>query len=622
MYSQKRVHELNRAADWWGGYFLLLWWAVIVGVAGVSAIYAGAAGDFTLTASVIGIIGGTCLVVAAVVVCVRPQPLTFTAAALGLTVVAGWHVLLWLLLAGRPLGGPAGLVAGGIPGILVGVYLLTRASKFRTLCLGRPDADVMKEFKDLTKSLAKADPEKDHDVIQFHANRFLSPGSGLARLSPEYAIFAPSGPLSNTVFATRDDFTVEDRTKPGKEHKSRRLTLHLPGRDWRSAVFPVMMFLVSRRVPGIRAFRGRDWPVTMEPDAYERLQEWMEQPAEAPEEEFEDGEIPEESIRFTCACGKTFRAPARFAGKKAKCPSCGEVLTVPVPSEPTLDAVLSAARKCPTCGAKLSQGASFCVQCGSNVDTEPERSLPAAPILAGFGLAAVVMVALFVWGIVALVGAASGTENNTDEPEEKQVAVAPGPKQESADGESPPTAAGPKDEGPIASGQFQKEMEEMHKAMQEELDEAREYMREGNLSGRGLWQEGEPTSESSAPEAPLRITMFQGGQKVWEGTLDQFQDLCRRYLGNPRETARLRDARYVLTGPVRAVHAPGGPFDRVMLGQAGSRMTWCICRRDQAQAVKKLKRGQKVTLEGRVKTIGGVHLVSSQFEQCVVQSVE
>lgn len=35
------------------------------------------------------------------------------------------------------------------------------------------------------------------------------------------------------------------------------------------------------------------------------------------------------SIKFACACGRSVRAPDEAAGRKAKCPNCGAVLTIP-----------------------------------------------------------------------------------------------------------------------------------------------------------------------------------------------------------------------------------------------------------------------------------------------------
>ena len=35
-------------------------------------------------------------------------------------------------------------------------------------------------------------------------------------------------------------------------------------------------------------------------------------------------------IRFACACGKSFKAPRAMAGKKGKCPQCGQVVRIPI----------------------------------------------------------------------------------------------------------------------------------------------------------------------------------------------------------------------------------------------------------------------------------------------------
>lgn len=39
--------------------------------------------------------------------------------------------------------------------------------------------------------------------------------------------------------------------------------------------------------------------------------------------------MPDESIRFSCPCGKSIKAPASAAGRRAKCPACGEPVAVP-----------------------------------------------------------------------------------------------------------------------------------------------------------------------------------------------------------------------------------------------------------------------------------------------------
>ena len=50
--------------------------------------------------------------------------------------------------------------------------------------------------------------------------------------------------------------------------------------------------------------------------------------------------LPAGKISVSCSCGKTLKAPASAAGKTAKCPACGTPLTIPAPApagEPEVD---------------------------------------------------------------------------------------------------------------------------------------------------------------------------------------------------------------------------------------------------------------------------------------------
>jgi uncharacterized paraquat-inducible protein A len=43
----------------------------------------------------------------------------------------------------------------------------------------------------------------------------------------------------------------------------------------------------------------------------------------------ESEEPKEELIRFTCACGKRVKVPAKYAGKTARCPRCKNRVKIP-----------------------------------------------------------------------------------------------------------------------------------------------------------------------------------------------------------------------------------------------------------------------------------------------------
>lgn len=109
-------------------------------------------------------------------------------------------------------------------------------------------------------------------------------------------------------------------------------------------------------------------------------------------------------IQITCpACRKTLKAPDTLAGKNAKCPNCGTLITVPAVPEEILDAELAAPepqpstspisdmlgeeeeykfqnpyespapppeqrRPCPACGEMILYNAAKCRYCGEIFD--------------------------------------------------------------------------------------------------------------------------------------------------------------------------------------------------------------------------------------------------------------
>lgn len=88
------------------------------------------------------------------------------------------------------------------------------------------------------------------------------------------------------------------------------------------------------------------------------------------------------TISVVCKCGKKLKAPASAVGKKAKCPQCGNVLTVKPPPPPpeednSLDALYDLAQeseqhaaqqemapRCPGCMREMAPGAVVCTNCG------------------------------------------------------------------------------------------------------------------------------------------------------------------------------------------------------------------------------------------------------------------
>lgn len=68
------------------------------------------------------------------------------------------------------------------------------------------------------------------------------------------------------------------------------------------------------------------------------------------------------AIRFTCSCGKSYRAADNLAGKQVKCRACGEISHLPDSRGETGDS-----SECPVCGERNPTAADSCTACGSTL---------------------------------------------------------------------------------------------------------------------------------------------------------------------------------------------------------------------------------------------------------------
>jgi hypothetical protein len=77
------------------------------------------------------------------------------------------------------------------------------------------------------------------------------------------------------------------------------------------------------------------------------------------------------AIKVECSCGKRFQVMDELAGRKARCPSCQELVRVPGEKAQERDAgyALEDIRKCPECKREWPGEAVICVQCGYNFKT-------------------------------------------------------------------------------------------------------------------------------------------------------------------------------------------------------------------------------------------------------------
>ena len=95
-------------------------------------------------------------------------------------------------------------------------------------------------------------------------------------------------------------------------------------------------------------------------------------------------------IKIACQCGQGFQAPDNLAGKKVRCPKCGNPLSIPAanrqpsagqrPAGATaigsllddigVESTPAGGKRCPNCNAVMAGHAIFCVECGLDLETK------------------------------------------------------------------------------------------------------------------------------------------------------------------------------------------------------------------------------------------------------------
>ena len=95
-------------------------------------------------------------------------------------------------------------------------------------------------------------------------------------------------------------------------------------------------------------------------------------------------------IKIACQCGQGFQAPDQLAGKKVRCPKCGNPLAIPAANRPPaagqptaganvigsllddmgVESTPAGGKRCPNCNAVMAGHAVFCVECGLDLETK------------------------------------------------------------------------------------------------------------------------------------------------------------------------------------------------------------------------------------------------------------
>jgi hypothetical protein len=112
----------------------------------------------------------------------------------------------------------------------IAIYLFAKLPGFIQIAAQKPSDAVLNQLNALAESIRKAKVGQEPDIIEFSvgSNRWR------ARLSEDIAIFLDTKQGLDMLFLTRDEVGIEDRTKPGKDPKSRPVTLQVGGRTWKT----------------------------------------------------------------------------------------------------------------------------------------------------------------------------------------------------------------------------------------------------------------------------------------------------------------------------------------------------------------------------------------------------
>jgi hypothetical protein len=178
----------------------------------------------------LAIIVGAVLVLAAIATAIWPSPATMFSAAVAFGLIAVWDLLLAVLSQG----GAAHLAVWGVIEICIAGYLVYKLPGFYRMARNKPAKEVLDRLDDICKEIQNAKPKEDPDVLEFSAgwgNRWRIRLGGVAT-------FVEAQKANDVVFATPEDLSIEDRTKPGKEPKKRPVTIRAGDREWQTKMIP------------------------------------------------------------------------------------------------------------------------------------------------------------------------------------------------------------------------------------------------------------------------------------------------------------------------------------------------------------------------------------------------
>ena len=206
-------------------------WCFLLAFFGGLAIYQGLQlMDAGVDIAIVGVGVGGILLLAAAAAGIRPSPATMVLEACAFGAIAAWDLFLFVL------SGAAAAEFGiwGLVEVGIAVYLLAKLPGFFRIAAQKPSKEILQQLDAIVDGIRKAKLKEEDDLIEFAANSTM----WRVRLSEDTAIFVEAKQGHDMLFVDRDELGIEDRTKPGKEAKSRPVTIATGTKTWQTKLSP------------------------------------------------------------------------------------------------------------------------------------------------------------------------------------------------------------------------------------------------------------------------------------------------------------------------------------------------------------------------------------------------
>lgn len=221
-------HAAQAAAEYRRALMKVRGWCSMLGFFGALAIYQAIhLMEAGIDIAVVGFAVGGFLIVTAITAAIWPSPRTIALEAIAFLAIAAWDITLVVLTGGEAIE----LAVWAAIEIGIAIYLLAvMIPRFSRMADTKPSAETLKQLADIAKSIRKAKVKKEPDIFEFKKFR----ETWRLRLDEQVATAVETQKGADMFFVSPDELDVVDHTKPGKDSKKRKVTVHAGDKTWKA----------------------------------------------------------------------------------------------------------------------------------------------------------------------------------------------------------------------------------------------------------------------------------------------------------------------------------------------------------------------------------------------------